>query len=89
MGIDRLTDAPSKDHILHLSLRLLHPAQDHFWGALVPRVGGHWLAVHGSIVMGVFVGHRGDFDLAGFEGRRNSGKDLGRVHVLTDGPWWM
>lgn len=52
--------------------------------------GGHWLAVYGSIVTGVFVvvGHKGNLDVvAGFEGQRNSEKGLGRERVLKDGPW--
>lgn len=49
------------------------------------------MAVHGSIVTGVFVGvvgvgHKGDLDVADFEGRRSIG-GLGRAHVLKDGPW--
>jgi hypothetical protein len=85
--------ALSKDHILHLWLQSLHPAQGHFWEASVPpRPDGHWLAVYGSIVTGVFVGvgvgHKGDLDVVpGLEGQRSSEKGLGRVHVLKDGPW--
>ena len=58
----------------------------------MPRPDGHWLAVYGSIVtgvlvgVGVVVGHKGDLDVAGFEGQ-NSSEGLGRVHVLKDGPW--
>ena len=59
---------------------------------MLPRPDGHWLAVYGSIVTGVFVavgvGHKGNLDVvAGFEGQRSSEKGLGRVHVLKDGPW--
>ena len=85
-----MKDAPSKDHILHLWLQSPHPVQDHFWEALVPWPDAHWLlAVYGSIVTGAFVdfGHKGDLDVAGFEGQHSSGKGLGRVHVLKDGPW--
>jgi len=55
----------------------------------VPRPDARWvLAVHGSIVTGVFVGvgHKGDLDVAGFEGQHSS-EGLGRVYVLKDGPW--
>jgi hypothetical protein len=84
-----MKDALSKDHILHLWLQSLHPAQGHFWEASVPRVDVRWvLAVHGSIVTGVFVdvGHKGDLDVAGSGGQRSS-EGLGKVHVLKDGPW--
>jgi len=55
----------------------------------VPWLDGHWLAVHGSIVMDAFVGvgRKGDFDVAGFEGRRSSERGFGRVYALMDGPW--
>lgn len=55
----------------------------------MPQVGGHLLAAGGSIVMVVSVGHRGGFGF-GFEGsggRRSSVRDLGKVYVLTGGPW--
>ncbi len=85
--------AQSKDHILHLWLQSLHPAQGHFWEASVlPRADVHWLAAYGSIVTGVSVdvdvGHKGNLDVVeGFEGQRSSEKGSGRVHVLKDGPW--
>lgn len=86
-----MKDAPSKDHILRLWLQSLHPAQDHFWGALVPPLlDAHWRAVYGSILTGAFVavGHMGSLDVvAGFEVQRSS-EGLGKVHVLKkDGPW--
>lgn len=87
-----MKDVLSKDHILRLWLQSLHPAQDHFGEALVPRPVGHWLVVHGSILTGVVVGtgHKGDLDVADCEtseGQHRNEKCLGRVHVLKDGPW--
>jgi hypothetical protein len=54
-----------------------------------PQVGVHWLAVRGSILTVVSVGHKDDFGSEGSEGRRSSERDLGRVHVLMDEPWRM
>ena len=54
-----------------------------------PQVGVRSLAVRGSILTVVSVGHKGDFGFEGSEGRRSSERDLGRVHVLMDEPWRM